>query len=335
MIDLQRLSLQEILQLRFCDLHVSLDGSQVLRLASTVFMELEARNIAVKPSVWVAEEWYNPEGVCGFAIPFYLVHPRLIALERRLMFEAEGATVQECLRIIRHETAHAIDEAFKLYQTAAYAEIFGDPGKRYPKKFSVNPTSQDYVTNLNSWYAQSHPVEDFAETFAVWLTSPLGWRRKYRDWPALKKLISVDEWMRSLAGSRPLVRPRPVDSELTDNRRTIGQHYKEKRKFYNIGTPSRYDGALLEIFASKDARHSRRSALAFVRLYRTQIRADVAKPLGVPAYLAEQVLRQLSLRLKSLQLIQSKSDAETYAALKSLVEHAVQTIVQQGARLPL
>ena len=54
--------------------------------------------------------------------------------------------------------------------------------------------------HLDDWYAQSHPDEDFAETFAVWLTPELDWRKRYAGWKALQKLEYVDELMRSLAG---------------------------------------------------------------------------------------------------------------------------------------
>jgi hypothetical protein len=67
--------------------------------------------------------------------------------------------------------------------------------------------------HLDDWYAQAHPDEDFAETFAVWLTPDLDWRARYRGWKAIAKLEYVDELMRSLAGKPPTHQPayRPAD----------------------------------------------------------------------------------------------------------------------------
>ena len=54
-------------------------------------------------------------------------------------------------------------------------------------------------------YAQKHPDEDWAETFAVWLEGG-PWRRRYRDWQvALAKLEYVDRDRR--ASSAPAAAP--------------------------------------------------------------------------------------------------------------------------------
>ena len=57
------------------------------------------------------------------------------------------------------------------------------------------------MLHLPAWYAQAHPAEDFAETFAVWLTPRSQWRRRYRGWPALQKLEYIDELMTALKGA--------------------------------------------------------------------------------------------------------------------------------------
>ena len=130
--EIDRLSDKELLQIRFCDLPIRLRGTPVEQRAHQVFAELASRHIKVKPSIWLSEEWFNPDGTVGFAIPFYLAHPRLVRLERRLMLEAEGASEREALRIIRHETGHAIDEAFQFYRRPEYAAVFGSPQPAIP-----------------------------------------------------------------------------------------------------------------------------------------------------------------------------------------------------------
>ena len=212
-------------------LPIRLSGTPVSQRAAQVFGELADRQIKVRPSIWLSEEWFNPDGTVGFAIPFYLAHPRLIRLERRLMLEAEGASEREALRIIRHETGHAIDEAFQFYRRPEYVAVFGSPRRQYPSSYAVKPHSRRHVVHLNSWYAQSHPVEDFAETFATWLRPKRLWRRQYRDWPAIEKLEAVDAWLSECRDTSRLSSPiadRKANSH--SNERTLGGALRRKAR---------------------------------------------------------------------------------------------------------
>lgn len=158
-----RLSDKELLQIRFCDLPVRLQGTPVEQRARQVFSELMSRHIRVRPSIWLAEEWFNPDGTVGFAIPFYLAHPRLIRLERRLMLEAEGASEREALRIIRHETGHAIDEAFQFYRRPEYAAVFGSPRRHSPSSYAVKPYSRQHgAGSISRPRSSDDPGEDHA-----------------------------------------------------------------------------------------------------------------------------------------------------------------------------
>ena len=152
--------------MRLCDLPVKLEGSLMARRVKRLHRELRARDIVAPPHAWLSEEFFNPDGVLGFAIPFYLAHPRLMRLERSQMLEVEGAGEAECRRILRHEAGHAIDDAYGLHGRERYRQLFGDPTTPYPQSYKPRPDSRDYVINLANWYAQAHPVEDFAETFA-------------------------------------------------------------------------------------------------------------------------------------------------------------------------
>ena len=336
--DLNRLSTEDLLQVRFCDLPITLSGAVVEHRAKRVFSELAERGLAVEPSIWLSEEWFNPDGVNGFAIPFYLVHPRLIRLERKLMLEAEGVTEKECMRILRHETGHAIDEAFQLFRTPQYRRVFGSPRQRYPTSYAVQPQSRDHVLHLNAWYAQAHPVEDFAETFAVWLRPKHLWRRQYRNWPALAKLEAVDSWMREWAGRPPVIDNRTPAGMLSANRRTLADHYREKRAFYGVGSSTRFDTALRKIFRSPATLESRvpgRSAVGVLRVVRTPLRKEVARPLGVPAYAVDQVLRQLIQRAKALNLRHTRQTDDVIKDLVRLVSRTTVDLIKTSPRLPL
>ena len=161
-----------------------------------------------RPYFWLSNEWFTPDAHSGIAIPFYLAHPRLRQLERRQMYEVEGGTERWCMRILRHEVGHALDNAYRLHFRRRYRELFGSWAAPYPKFYQPKPYSKSYVIHLDMWYAQAHPAEDFAETFAVWLRPGSGWRQRYAGWPALRKLEYVDELMAEIAGEAPAVTTR-------------------------------------------------------------------------------------------------------------------------------
>ena len=187
----------------------------------------------------------------GIAIPFYLAHPRLMRLERRFMHEVEGGNDKWLMRILRHETGHAIDTAFGLRRRKTWRESFGKASRRYPSRYSPRPGSRNYVLHLGHWYAQSHPTEDFAETFAVWLPPRSRWRSQYQGWPALAKLEYVDRTMRALQGKRATNLDRSVIEPLAENERTLREHYRRKQARYEIDTAASYDRPLLRVFASQ------------------------------------------------------------------------------------
>ena len=195
-INLSFLSDEELLDLRMCDLGLSISKTFIEERVEQLYLELAERGISFRPHCWLSDEWFSPDGVPGIAIPFYLAHPRLMRLERKQVLEVEGGTHEWCMKILRHEAGHAIDTAFRLRRRKSYRETFGRVSVPYPNYYRPKPYSRNFVLHLDMWYAQSHPVEDFAETFAVWLRPRARWRAQYRDWPALKKLEFVSEEMK-------------------------------------------------------------------------------------------------------------------------------------------
>jgi hypothetical protein len=335
--DLASLSNGDLLRRRFCELPIELANTPVAARVQRLFAELRSRRIRCKPAVWLSEEWFNPDGVVGFAIPFYLAHPRLIRLERDLMLEAEGAAERECMRILRHEAGHAVDEAFQLHKRADYARIFGSPHRPYPTSYSVEPVSREYVIHLNAWYAQAHPVEDFAESFAVWLASKR-WATRYRGWPALKKLQQIEKWMGRFADKPPICRHIEPVEPLEVNERTLAQHYAEKRAFYGVAAAGHYDGALQRLFPAPMPRGNRRhhpSASRFLRSLRSTVRRRASHPLGVPAYVVDQILRQFTRRAQALDLRVTRPQDDVIEALNKLVTRATISVLRDGQRFPL
>src|SRR3954463_10591805 len=190
-----------LLHFRVCQLGVSIETSVLAERISELQKELDARGLATfRPQFWLSDEWFSPDGVPGVAVPFYLAHPRLERLERTYMLDVEGGTPEWCMRILRHEAGHAIDNAYKLRRRHRRQQVFGPSYKAYPQFYDPKPYSKSFVLHLDSWYAQSHPDEDFAETFAVWMNPESDWRPRYEGWPALKKLEYMDALMKEIAG---------------------------------------------------------------------------------------------------------------------------------------
>ena len=241
-----------------CQLGVSIEGSVLEpRIAELQQRAATRAGCTFQPHFWLSDEWFSPDGVPGVAIPFYLAHPRLERLERAHMLEVEGGTPEWCMRILRHEAGHAIDNAYKLRQRRRRQQVFGPSYKAYPEFYTPKPYSKSFVLHLDSWYAQSHPDEDFAETFAVWLNPQSDWRPRYADWPALKKLEYMDALMQELAGKPMLVHTHRRVDPLPKIRKTLRAHYERKRRHYGLAAPgllrSRSAAALLRSTRSTPA----------------------------------------------------------------------------------
>jgi Putative zinc-binding metallo-peptidase len=293
---------KELLQLRLKDLKLSLERTWLERCLEDLHDELAERGVRIRPHAWISNEWFSPDDTPGIAIPFYLLHPRLMRLERKMMIDVEGGTVPECMRILRHEAGHVLQVSYRLHRLRRWRELFGRSSIRYPDYYRPNPTSRRYVQHLPLWYAQSHPDEDFAETFAVWLTPRSNWRRRYDGWPALKKLEYVDELMEEIAGKRPLPKRRLRVDPLSRLTQTLAEHYEKKRAHYAIGHPATYDRDLLRIF-SDDSRHYRSpSASSFLRRNRTKIRQLVSKWTGEYQLTLDAVFDDMIGRCRELKL---------------------------------
>jgi hypothetical protein len=293
---------RQLLDLRLCDLPVRIRGTQLDQRIEKLYHELEARSLDFHPHVWLAEEWFTPDGVAGFAIPFYLAHPRLMKLERSQMLEVEGASESECMRILRHEAGHAIDNAFRLHSRRSWADTFGSYRVPYPEWYQPQPGSRDYVLNLDAWYAQAHPAEDFAETFAVWLKPGSRWPRQYEGWGALRKLEYVGQIMEELDGKPPRRLARREVEALPTLRKTLREHYKRKRDYYTIHWPASYERNLYRVFSAEPRHRLYPSAAQFLRHVRSEICEIVAKGTGVHLYTINHIVKHMIVRSRALNL---------------------------------
>jgi hypothetical protein len=293
---------ERLLATRLCDLDLRVRGSHLEPLVEQVRREIRERGLLFRPHFWLSNEWFTPDGVPGVAIPFYLAHPRLARLEQSQMLEVEGGTPDWCLRILRHEIGHAIENAYRLRRLKRRIQLFGRSSQAYPEDYAPRPYSKSFVTHLGQGYAQSHPDEDFAETFAVWLTPGSNWSERYRGWKALRKLAYVDELMRGLAGKTPRVTGRREVEPLRSLVLTLGEHYAARRETYGVDEPELYDRDLRRLFSSAPEHARYPSAARFLSRMRKDARRLVRRWSGVYQYTIDQVLREMIGRCRALGL---------------------------------
>jgi putative zinc-binding metallo-peptidase len=292
----------KLLQLRLKDLKVTVEGTWLERRLEHLYDELDQRGLRVRPHAWISSEWFSPQDTPGIAIPFYLAHPRLMRLERKMMIDVEGGTVTDCMRILRHEAGHVVQHAYQLQRRRRWQELFGRSSSHYPKYYRPNPASRRHVHHLPLWYAQSHPDEDFAETFAVWLTPRANWRKRYAGWPALRKLEYVDELMVEVAAEKPLLTRRFRVDPLSRLSQTLAEHYAKKHAHYAVARPKFYDRDLRRIF-SDDPKHRRSpEAATFLRRNRAKIRQIVSKWTGEYQLTLDAVFDDVIGRCRELKL---------------------------------
>jgi hypothetical protein len=305
------LSDDKLLDVRMCDLRVSIAGSELDQRIAEVQTELDARGLTFRPHYWLSDEWFTPDGVPGIAIPFYLAHARLAKLELAQMLEVEGGNPETCLKILRHEVGHAIDNAYTLRRRPTRRRLFGNPSTEYPEYYTPKPYSKSFVQHLDHWYAQSHPDEDFAETFAVWLNPESMWAARYDGWPARRKLEYMDRLMRDLAGVRPKVTSKREVDPLGRVRKTLREHYKDKREHYGLDHPDFYDSDLRNLFSDAPAYVKNPSAARFVRRIRKEVRSTVASFTDSYQYTIDQLIEKILARCREQNLRLTDSEEST------------------------
>src|SRR6267378_2573323 len=240
-----------LLKVQIKDLGLRLEGSMLEKYIAQLYRELAARGLSrFRPPCYLSDEWACPDREPIIGIPFYLADPKLQALERSLNdLEDE----REILMYLRHEAGHAFNYAYELYDGPEWIELFGPFDRPYVESYTPVPFSRRYVRHIAGWYAQKHPDEDFAETFAVWLTPGLDWRRVYDGWSALAKLEYVDGVMKEIAHQIPEV-PEPSEDDLpvAAMRYTLAEHYAENEERIPIRDERIFDGDLGTIFVTAE-----------------------------------------------------------------------------------
>ncbi len=302
---------RRLLAARISDLGLRVEGSRLEPLVSCLHGELEQAGIDFKPRVYLSDEWGCPDGVPLIGAPFYLVDERLLSLQRELLDDVETETDHEILAYLRHEAGHAFNYAYKLYEQKEWHDLFGPYSRPYLDNYVPTPFSRAYVRHISGWYAQKHPDEDFAETFAVWLTPGSDWRSEYAGWECLPKLEYVDAVVARLGRTAPLVQ---ADyDESSELAHPLAEHFTRFGKgAARPSIPSYFDGDLKRLFARAprvDGGDSAPASELFSEVRRQQC-AALGYWTGLSDPLIRALLTHLSERAQALRLRFAQSERE-------------------------
>ena len=260
---------------KISDLGLDIAGSRVERLLAQLYQELSDKGLRFRPPAYLSDQWGCPDGTPLIGVPFYLADPRLERIEEEMALSVESD--EEAMRYLRHEAGHAFNYAFRLYERAEWQAVFGSFARPYRDRYRADPFSRDYVRHILGWYAQKHPDEDFAETFAVWLTPGLDWRREYEGWRALEKLQYVDEVMRALANEEPgPLAPGEDDLPVTAMRYSLAEHYQAESDGVPVEDERQFDVDLRQIFVLERDAPSAEAAHAFLGRHYREIVSRIA-----------------------------------------------------------
>jgi hypothetical protein len=241
----------ELLNTPISAMGLKLEDSPVEPLIQRLYRELEAKGLDFKPEFYVTDAWGCPDEVPIIGIPFYLLDRRLLRIEEEQTGEIEDNHM--IMMLLRHEAGHAINYAYRLYKRPEWLQIFGPFSKPYRDNFRPNPFSRQFVRHIvhhqyGKTYAQKHPDEDFAETFAVWLTPRSCWRDRYRNWPALQKLQYVNRLMREVSDEAPKRRSGPLCTPIDEMNVLLAEHYGQRAERYRAAAQGYVDDKLREVF---------------------------------------------------------------------------------------
>lgn len=303
----------ELLNTRVCDLGLRIEGSPIEPYTRQLTAEFEARGFHFAPRFYLSDSWGCPDEVPVIGIPFYLADKRLMRIEQEQTGEIEDSS--ELMMFLRHEAGHAINYAYRLWEEEEWTAHFGHFTQPYRDAFDPDPFSRHFVRHLahgrlhRTTYAQKHPDEDFAESFAIWLTPRSNWRKRYENWPAMKKLLYIERRLRRLRRKYPLrtggMLVSPVDAMTV----TLAEHYGQRAERYRSKAQGYVDDKLRVAFPELRPSVASVPAHVYLRRRRRTLAARVARWSGMAPAEIETVLLKLEDRAKALGLRAKSDDA--------------------------
>ncbi|HVO62998.1 MAG TPA: putative zinc-binding metallopeptidase [Terriglobales bacterium] len=311
-LDKLRPELRELLNRPVRELGLKIEGSPVERYVQQLYRELEHKKLMkFRPAVYLTDEWGCPSGEPVVGLPFYLANSDLAQLEKE-MNDLEDA--REIMMFLRHEAGHAFNYAYRLYNRPEWKQIFGWFRRPYRDNYRPVPFSRNYVRHMAGWYAQKHPDEDFAETFAVWLTPRSGWRKRYRGWGAMAKLQYMDRLARELSNVDPVRKKGHSDITVDEMEMSVGELYRPASDDVPI-IDMATDTDLRDIFNAKRSKRAR-PAQQFLHEHRKSVVDKIAYWTGVQRPLVKRLIEAIENRIGELGLLtDSKRESEHLAEI--------------------
>lgn len=334
---------RESLQTPIKDMGLTIEGTRLEPILKEFDAELDRAKVKLRPKYYLSTEWGVPFGTVSMAIPFYLARPDLTEIHAEKVGVIEGFNRADILRYLRHEMGHVVSYAYRLYEREEWVNLFGSITQPYLEEYRPSPFSRRYVRHLPGWYAQKHPDEDWAETFAVWLTADRDWRKEYADWPsALGKLEYCDRVMRELRDKDPEVTAADPDEDVRTLPYTLDQFY-QKEPMGNGDMPPGMEGALRAIFedlgepeaaADGDDGPQRQPAGPLIRKLERQLMANVFRWTGhFPEHTRLLVRHLADLADKLGQAYPSDREHQAEVAVTTLVTALAMNHVHGGSYL--
>lgn len=306
--------------------------------------EGEVRSVGltrIRPRCYLSTEWGVPFESVAIAIPFYLARPDLTALHVERTGLVEGFDRADILRYLRHEMGHVVNYAYRLYDQEEWVKQFGSITQPYSEEYRPEPFSRRYVRHLPGWYAQKHPDEDWAETFAVWMTPGLDWRKEYSGWPvAAAKLAYCDRVIGALRDREPDVTNVDLDEDVAEIEYSLGHYYRDDP--IGLGeVPPGLDGAIRAIFedlggaGQQTPEEALAPAGALIRRMEPDLLANVFRWTGHFPERTRVLVRFLAERADTLrQGYVPAREAAAIVAVTTLVTGLAMNHVQRGSYLP-
>jgi hypothetical protein len=295
---------QDLLSKPIKDFGLRIEGSPLEKYVRQLYKELERKGLkCFKPRCYLTDEWGCPDQEPVIGIPFYLADPKLAALEKS-MNDLEDE--REIMMYLRHEAGHAFNYAYELFKREDWKTLFGPFRRPYRERYRPVPFSRRFVRHMAGWYAQKHPDEDFAETFAVWLTPRANWRKRYKGWGALHKLRYVDKIARIVGDTEPIRGTGETDVTVDEMEVTLEDFYKQTTPDESQAIADlALDADLTDIFLkpTKRPRKHAKPAADVLAGHRKEIVDKVTYWTGVRRPLVKQLVACIESRARSLELV--------------------------------
>ena len=325
------------------DLGLTIAGTPLEPVLAQFRQELEQSGIhRLRPHFYLSNEWGVPFDTISIAIPFYLARPDLTAVHAQRSGHLEGAGPVDLFRYLRHEMGHVVNYAYRLYDQEEWIQHFGSMTQPYVEDYRPEPFSRRFVRHLPGWYAQKHPDEDWAETFAVWMTPHSNWRATYAEWPeARAKLDYCDRTMTLLNQRDPEVTAAERDEDVSEMTGSLEDFYRELAGADDDPMPPGLDGALQAILEDFDQPEDpsstapRRPAEELLLRLERDLVANVYRWTGHFPEPTRRLVHHLAERARQLkQVYPADREATVALALTTLITSLAMNHVIRGSYFP-